>query len=154
MTQAYKRIGTTTLFALNILDGTVVGRCMRKHTHKDFIKFFNAAERAVPAGKIIHAIADNYATHKNPNVIKWLADHRRWTFHFMPTSASLAQCCRRIFLDHHAPKNSSRRLQIRRRALRRHRAIQQGAQQNLKAVRLDCLSHRHLRKARENPCTF
>jgi transposase len=89
MTHDYKRNGTTTLFAaLNILDGTVVGRCMPKHTHKEFIKFLNAVERAVPAGKVIHAIADNYATHKHPNVIKWLADHPRWTFHFTPTSAS------------------------------------------------------------------
>ena len=89
MTHDYKRYGTTTLFAaLNVLDGTVVGRCMAKHTHKEFIKFLNAVERAVPAGKIIHAIADNYATHKHAKVKQWLADHPRWVFHFTPTSAS------------------------------------------------------------------
>jgi transposase len=89
MTHDYQRHGTTTLFAaLNILDGSVVGRCMPKHTHQEFIKFLNAVERAVPAGKIIHAIADNYATHKHPKVIQWLADHGRWVFHFTPTSAS------------------------------------------------------------------
>jgi len=89
MTHDYKRNGTTTLFAaLNILDGTVVGRCMPKHTHQEFIKFLNAVERAVPAGKLIHAIADNYATHKHPKVREWLADHPRWVFHFTPTSAS------------------------------------------------------------------
>lgn len=89
MTHDYKRNGTTTLFAaLNVLDGTVVGRCMPKHTHHEFIKFLNAVERAVPVGKIIHAIADNYATHKHPKVRKWLADHPRWVFHFTPTSAS------------------------------------------------------------------
>jgi len=89
MTHDYKRNGTTTLFAaLNILDGTVIGRCMPKHTHKEFIKFLNAVERAVPAGKLIHAIADNYATHKHPKVKEWLADHPRWVFHFTPTSAS------------------------------------------------------------------
>jgi len=89
MTHDYKRNGTTTLFAaLNILDGTVIGRCMSKHTHKEFIKFLNAVERAVPAGKLIHAIADNYATHKHPKVKEWLADHPRWVFHFTPTSAS------------------------------------------------------------------
>jgi len=67
MTHDYKRNGTTTLFAaLNILDGTVVGRCMPSHTHKEFIKFLNAVERAVRPGRIIHAIADNYATHKHP----------------------------------------------------------------------------------------
>ena len=89
MTHDYKRHGTTTLFAaLNILDGTVVGRCMPRHTHQEFIKFLNVVERAVPAGKIIHAIADNYATHKHPKVRQWLADHGRWVFHFTPTSAS------------------------------------------------------------------
>jgi len=89
MTHDYKRNGVTTLFAaLNILDGTVIGRCMPKHTNKEFIKFLNAIERAVPAGKIIHAIADNYGTHKHPKVREWLADHPRWTFHFTPTSAS------------------------------------------------------------------
>ena len=89
MTHDYKRNGTTTLFAaLNILDGTVIGRCMPKHTHKEFIKFLIAVERAVPVGKIIHAIADNYATHKHPKVIEWLADHPRRVFHFTPTSAS------------------------------------------------------------------
>ena len=80
MTHDYKRHGTTTLFAaLNILDGTVVGRCMPSHTHKEFIKFLNAVERAVWPGKIIHAIADNYATHKHPKVKQWLADHPRWS---------------------------------------------------------------------------
>jgi transposase len=89
LTHDYKRHGTTTLFAaLNILDGTVVGRCMPKHTHQEFIKFLTAVERAVPAGKLIHAIADNYATHKHPKVKAWLADHPRWIFHFTPTSAS------------------------------------------------------------------
>lgn len=89
MTHDYKRNGTTTLFAaLNILDGTVVGRCMPKHTHAEFIKFLNAVERSIPAGKIIHAIADNYATHKHPKVKEWLADHPRWVFHFTPTSGS------------------------------------------------------------------
>jgi transposase len=89
MTHDYKRNGTTTLFAaLNILDGTVVGRCMPSHTHKEFIRFLNAVERAVRPGRIIHAIADNYATHKHPKVKQWLADHPRWVFHFTPTSAS------------------------------------------------------------------
>jgi transposase len=89
MTHDYKRNGTTTLFAaLNTLDGTVVGRCMPRHTNKEFVTFLNAVERAVPAGKVIHAIVDNYATHKHPKVLEWLADHPRWVFHFTPKSAS------------------------------------------------------------------
>ena len=89
MTHDYKRNGTTTLFAaLNILDGTVLGRCMQKHRHQEFIKFLNAVERSVPVGKIVHAILDNYGTHKHPKVRQWLSDHPRWVFHFTPTSAS------------------------------------------------------------------
>ena len=45
ITHDYKRNGTTTLFAaLNILDGTVIGRCMHKHRHQEFIRFLNAVE--------------------------------------------------------------------------------------------------------------
>ena len=89
MTHDYKRNGTTTLFAaLNVLDGTVLGRCMKRHRHQEFIKFLNAVERKVPAGKIIHVILDNYGTHKHPKVDEWLANHPRWVFHFTPTSAS------------------------------------------------------------------
>ena len=89
MTHDYKRHGTTTLFAaLNVLDGTVLGRCMQRHRHQEFIRFLNAAEAAVPAGKIVHAIMDNYAVHKHPRVRAWLSRHPRWVFHFTPTSAS------------------------------------------------------------------
>jgi len=89
MTHDYKRHGTTTLFAaLNVMDGSVIGRCMQRHRHQEFIRFLNAVEAQVPAGKTIHAIVDNYATHKHPKVRAWLVRHPRWTFHFTPTSAS------------------------------------------------------------------
>jgi transposase len=89
MTHDYKRHGTTTLFAaFDILEGNVIGRCMQRHRHQEFIRFLNAVEREVPAGKTVHAILDNYATHKHPKVIEWLGRHPRWTFHFTPTSAS------------------------------------------------------------------
>jgi transposase len=89
MTHDYKRHGTTTLFAaLNVLDGTVIGRNMQRHRHQEFIRFLNAIEAQVPARKAVHAIVDNYTTHKHPKVQRWLARHPRWTFHFTPTSAS------------------------------------------------------------------
>ena len=89
MTHDYKRHGTTTLFAaLSVLDGTVIGRCMQRHRHLEFIRFLNAVERQVAAGKPIHVVLDNYATHKHPKVLAWLSRHPRWTFHFTPTSAS------------------------------------------------------------------
>ena len=89
MTHDYKRNGVTTLFAaLNVQDGTVLGRCMSQHRHQEFVRFLNAVERAVPAGSLIHAIADNYATHKHPKVKAWLAARPRWHLHFVPTYSS------------------------------------------------------------------
>lgn len=89
LTHDYKRNGTTTLFAaLNVLDGSVIGQNMQRHTHQQFIKFLNTVERRVPAHKAVHVILDNYATHKHPKVIAWLSRHPRWTFHFTPTSCS------------------------------------------------------------------
>lgn len=89
MTHDYKRHGTTTLFAaLNVLDGTVIGRNMQRHRHQEFIRFLNTVQAQVPRRKAIHAIVDNYATHKHPKVRQWLARHPRWSFHFTPTSAS------------------------------------------------------------------
>ncbi|MGH9817859.1 MAG: IS630 family transposase [Candidatus Acidiferrales bacterium] len=89
MTHDYKRNGTTTLFAaLDVLEGKVIGRCMQRHRHQEFIRFLNAIEAEVPAGKSIHVILDNYATHKHPQVMAWLARHKRFTFHFTPTSCS------------------------------------------------------------------
>jgi transposase len=71
-----------------VLDGTVIARCMQRHRHQEFIRFLNVTEAAVPKGKAIHAIVDNYATHKHPKVKAWLVRHPRWSFHFTPTSAS------------------------------------------------------------------
>jgi transposase len=89
MTHNYKRHGTTTLFAaMNILDGTVIGRNMQRQRHQEFIGFLNAIEREVSAGKTVHAVLGNYAAHKHPVVRSWLSRHPRWTFHFTPTSTS------------------------------------------------------------------
>lgn len=89
MTHDYIRHGTTTLFAaLNVLDGTVIGRCMARHRHQEFLRFLNTVEAAVPAGKLVHCILDNYGSHKHPKVTAWLERHPRWTFHFTPTSGS------------------------------------------------------------------
>ena len=88
-THDYKRHGTTTLFAaLNVLDGSVIGQNMQRHRHQEFIRFLNAIEAQIPAGKVIHTILDNDAAHKHEKVRAWLARHPRWTFHFTPTSCS------------------------------------------------------------------
>jgi transposase len=89
MTHDYKRHGTTTLFAaLNVLDGKVIGQCMSRHRHQEFIRFLNKINRETPAGRELHLIVDNYATHKHPEVRAWLERHPRFRFHFTPTSAS------------------------------------------------------------------
>jgi transposase len=89
MTHDYKRHGTTTLFAaLNVLEGKVIGQCMARHRHQEFIRFLNKINRETPAAPELHLIVDNYATHKHPKVRAWLERHPRFHFHFTPTSAS------------------------------------------------------------------
>ena len=89
MTHDYKRHGTTTRFAaLNVLEGSVISRCMQRHRHQEFLRFLNAIERTVPVGKEVHAILDTYGSHKHPKVLQWLTRHPRWVFHFTPTSGS------------------------------------------------------------------
>jgi transposase len=98
MTHDYKRHGTTTLFAaLNVLEGKVIGRCMQRHRHEEFIRFLNAVDREVPPDKTIAAVVDNYATHKHPKVQAWLKRHPRWSFHFTPTSASWLNAVENFF---------------------------------------------------------
>lgn len=100
MTHDYKRNGTTTLFtALNTLDGTVIGTCMPQHRHQEWIKFLRLIDRETPKEKDLHLIADNYATHKHPEVQAWLARHPRFTVHFTPTSASWLNMVERFFRD-------------------------------------------------------
>ena len=83
--------------ALNVLDGSVIGQCMARHRHQEFLRFLNRIETAVPAGKLIHAILDNYAVQKHPKVRAWLTRHPRWTFHFTPTSCSWANAVEGFF---------------------------------------------------------
>jgi transposase len=85
----YKRNGTTTLFAaLNVLDGKVIGECLPRHRHTEFLKFLRRVDREVPKGLQIHMILDNYATHKHDQVELWLNKHPRFHLHFIPTSSS------------------------------------------------------------------
>ena len=100
MTHDYKRNGTTTLFAaLNIADGNVIGECKKKHRHQEWIQFLNLIKRNVPAGKEVHIICDNYATHKHAKVKAWQKRNSRFHFHFTPTSASWLNMVERFFRD-------------------------------------------------------
>jgi transposase len=89
MTHDYKRNGTTTLFAaLDVLTGSVIGQCLPRHRHIEFLKFLRTIDREVPKRLQVHLILDNYATHNHPNVRAWLAKHPRFELHFTPTSSS------------------------------------------------------------------
>ena len=89
MTHDYKRNGTTTLFAaLNTLDGSVIGQCLPRHRHQEFLKFLRTLDREFPSDMELHLIVDNYRTHKHANVNAWLQKHPRFHLHFTPTSSS------------------------------------------------------------------
>lgn len=100
MTHDYVRHGTTTLFAaLNTLDGNVIGTCMQRHRHQEWIKFLRLIDERTPPDKQLHLIVDNYSTHKHPTVKAWLARHPRFAVHFTPTSASWLNRVERFFRD-------------------------------------------------------
>ena len=117
MTHDYKRNGTTTLFAaLNMLDGTVIGACMPRHRHREFLRFLKLIDQQTPAGLDLHLIVDNYATHKTPAVKRWIKLHPRFQLHFTPTSASWLNMVERFFAEITPKTHPPRRLQERRRA--------------------------------------
>jgi len=100
MTHDYKRNGTTTLFAaLEVATGKVIGSCVDKHRHEEFLVFLKTIEKEVPKGLEVHLILDNYATHKHAEVKSWLGKHPRFHLHFTPTSSSWLNLVERWFRD-------------------------------------------------------
>lgn len=100
MTHDYKRGGTTSLFAaMNVLDGTIISQCHKRHRHQEWIKFLNLIKKQTPDGVEVHVICDNYATHKHPKVLAWAERNPRFHFHFTPTSASWLNMIERFFRD-------------------------------------------------------
>jgi len=99
-THDYKRNGTTTLFAaLSMLDGTVIGDCMPRHRHQEFIRFLQLINVKTPTDMELHLIVDNYGTHKHPRVQSWLKRHPRFRLHFTPTSSSWLNLIERWFRE-------------------------------------------------------
>ena len=97
-THDYRRHGTTTLFAaIELITGNVVGQCMPRHRHQEWLKFLQRVDEEMPADLDLHLIVDNYATHKHPKVKDWLAKHPRFHMHFTPTSASWLNLIERFF---------------------------------------------------------
>jgi transposase len=100
MTHDYKRNGTTTLFAaLDVLTGKVIGQCLPRHRHTEFLTFLKTIDAEVPRGLQVHLILDNYATHKHESVQRWLRRHKRFHLHFTPTSSSWLNQVERWFRD-------------------------------------------------------
>jgi transposase len=100
MTHDYKRNGTTTLFAaLSMLDGKVIGDCMARHRHQEFIRFLKKIDSETPSELDLHLIVDNYGTHKHPRVKSWLRRHPRFHLHFIPTSSSWLNMVERWFRE-------------------------------------------------------
>lgn len=100
MTHDYKRNGTTTLFAaLSMLDGKVIGDCMPRHRHQEFIRFLKRIDAETLADLDLHLIVDNYGTHKHPRVKQWLKRNPRFHLHFTPTSSSWLNMVERWFRD-------------------------------------------------------
>ena len=99
-THDYKRNGTTTLFAaLSMLDGKVIGDCMPRHRHQEFIRFLKKIDHETTAGLNLHLIVDNYGAHKHPRVKSWLVRHPRFHLHFTPTSSSWLNLVERWFRE-------------------------------------------------------
>lgn len=100
MTHDYKRNGTTTLFAaLELAEGRLIGSCMQRHRHQEWVKFLKQIDAETPSGLDLHLIVDNYATHKHPKVRAWLKRHSRFHIHFTPTSSSWLNLVERWFRE-------------------------------------------------------
>jgi transposase len=100
MTHDYKRNGTTTLFAAMVtLDGRVIGDCMPRHRHQEFIRFLKTIDFETPPEMDLHLIVDNYGTHKHPRVQSWIKRHPRFHIHFTPTSSSWLNLVERWFRE-------------------------------------------------------
>ena len=84
---------------MNTANGNVIGSCMNKHRHQEWIRFLNLLRRSTSAEKEIHIICDNYATHKHDKVQAWQRRNPRFHFHFTPTSASWLNMVERFFRD-------------------------------------------------------
>jgi hypothetical protein len=127
---------------------------MPQHRHQEFIRFLNTIERAVAPGRIIHAILDNYATHKHPKVRASLADHPPWVFHFTPTSASWLNAAEGFFSILTLPAPQARRLQVGQPVAGGHHPLHPRAQQAPQIFRLYKNRQSHPRQARSPACTF
>jgi DDE superfamily endonuclease len=99
-THDYYRHGTVTLFAaLDYLQGKIIARTERRHTHREWLRFLKQIEAQTPPRVHLHPIVDTYATHKDAKVKAWLGRHPRFHLHFTPTGSSWLKLVERFFRD-------------------------------------------------------
>jgi transposase len=95
-----KRHGTTTLFAaLELAEGRLIGTCLPRHRHQEWVTFLQLVDQQTPAELDLHLIVDHDATHKHPVVMRWLRRHPRFHMHFTPTASSWLNLIERWFRD-------------------------------------------------------
>jgi len=136
-THDYVRHGTTSLFAaLEVANGRVTDACYDRHTNAEFLDFLKLVAKTYPQVKL-HIVADNYATHKHPNVKAWLARNPRITMHFTPTSGSWLNMVEIFFARHHPASDPPRNVQLRQRPHRRHRRVHRRLERTLPPIHLD-----------------
>ena len=152
MTHDYKRNGTTTLFAaLNVVEGKLIGQCMPRHRHQEFIKFLKQIDAETPPDLDLHLIVDNYATHKHPRVKAWLKRHKRFHLHFYSYKQFVAQPGRTLVPRDHHQAHPSWSIYERRAVDRGDSSVYRRSEQRSKTVCLDSQSGGHPRESR--PCT-
>ena len=147
MTHDYKRHGTTTLFAaLDVASGKVIGQCMPRHRHQEWLRFLRRIDAETPKHLDVHLIADNYATHKHTRFGRGSSD-TTVPHALHPNLSLVAQPGRALLRPHHRGPHPLRRVQERPRTGRCHQRIPPLLQCRSKALPLDRFRHHNPQKS-------
>jgi transposase len=150
MTHDYKRHGTTTLFAaLDVATGKVIGECMKRHRHQEWLKFLRLIDRSTPNGLDLHLIADNYATHKPSHSQSLVGQASPLPHAFHAHIGVLAQSGRTLLRLDHRRSYPLRRVHERRRTRDRYSGLSRSSQRPSDTFRLDQIRYRHSAKGRQ-----
>ena len=153
MTHDYERHGTTTLFAaMNVLDGTVIGRNMQRHRHQEFYSLPQCHREAGFRGQ---DDPRHRRQRRRPQASQCLAMARTSSaMPLHPNIGFLAQRCRGLLRNPDKAQAQARRLPIRHRPASRDQPLPRRAQSAIAALHLDCRprqNHRR-RQARAPKC--
>jgi len=144
-THDYVRHGTTSLFAaLEVATGKVTDACYDRHTHVEFLDFLKLVAKTYPRVKL-HVVADNYATHKHPEVPGLAGEEPPDHDALHANLGILAQPRGGVLRDHHPPSHPPRQLHQRQGTQSRHRDVYRRLERTLRTVRLD-------QDRRRDPC--